>query len=85
MAPLSDERGSRNVTSGGRRSLAEDEAPDEFNPHDSLGEAYLKAGRREQAIENYRKSLELNPANENARAVLRELGVEVEAEVEEDS
>lgn len=53
--------------------------PDAFNPWDSLAEAYMEAGDRDRAIEYYRKSLELNPGNENAKRMLRErLGVEVE-------
>lgn len=48
--------------------------PDHFNPYDSLGEVYLLKGERELAIENYRKSLELNPENDNAVQRLNELG-----------
>jgi predicted alpha/beta superfamily hydrolase/TolA-binding protein len=46
------------------------------NAYDSLAEAYMMNGDRELAIQNYRKSLELNPDNENAREKLRELGEE---------
>ncbi|MFH1197120.1 MAG: linear amide C-N hydrolase [bacterium] len=46
--------------------------PYSANAYDSLGEAYMKAGENELAIENYRKSLELNPDNENAKQVLRQ-------------
>jgi 3-oxoadipate enol-lactonase len=45
--------------------------PNSANTYDSLGEAYLKDGQKDLAIENYRKSLELNPNNENARQVLK--------------
>lgn len=56
--------------------------PEAANPYDSLGEAYLEAGERERAIANYVKSLELNPANDNARRILSErLGIEVEVAV----
>ncbi|MGH7556389.1 MAG: amidohydrolase family protein [Gemmatimonadota bacterium] len=48
--------------------------PDAFNTWDSLAEAYLSQGDRESAIRFYRKSLELNPANQNAREQLEELG-----------
>jgi tetratricopeptide (TPR) repeat protein len=48
--------------------------PSSANVHDSLGEAYLKAGDRVQARESYRRSLALNPHNETARRVLAELG-----------
>ncbi len=47
--------------------------PDAFNTYDSLGEAYMKAGQREKAIMNFRKSLELNPENENATEMLKKL------------
>lgn len=39
--------------------------------YDSLGEAYLKAGAKANAIENYRKSLEVDPQNDNAVARLK--------------
>jgi Flp pilus assembly protein TadD len=48
--------------------------PQDWNAHDSLGEALLKAGNKARAIESYRKSVELNPHNDNGRNVLRELG-----------
>jgi CubicO group peptidase (beta-lactamase class C family) len=47
--------------------------PQSANAFDSLGEAYLEAGDKISAIENYKKSLALNPDNENARAVLKRL------------
>ncbi|HEX8144442.1 MAG TPA: prolyl oligopeptidase family serine peptidase [Pyrinomonadaceae bacterium] len=47
--------------------------PQAFNTYDSLGEAYLANEERELAIRNYRKSLELNPQNTNARDVLKRL------------
>ena len=43
------------------------------NSYESLAEAYLKADEKELAIKNYEKSLELNPNNENAKQVLKEL------------
>lgn len=52
--------------------------PDSWNAYDSLGEALMSAGQREEAIANYRKSLELNPNNDNARRMLQQLGVEAE-------
>lgn len=48
--------------------------PEGFNTYDSLGEAYLAAGDRENAIKNYKKSVELNPQNTNAVAALKRLG-----------
>jgi tetratricopeptide (TPR) repeat protein len=46
-----------------------------WNAYDSLGEAYMKQGEKELAIENYQKSLELNPSNENGKDMLKKLGV----------
>jgi penicillin V acylase-like amidase (Ntn superfamily)/Flp pilus assembly protein TadD len=47
--------------------------PDSWNVFDSLGEAYMAAGNKELAVENYGKSLELNPGNENATEMLKKL------------
>ncbi len=47
--------------------------PYAFNPYDSLGEAYMIHGDKEQAIVNFQKSLELNPDNTNAEDKLKEL------------
>lgn len=49
------------------------EYPESFNVYDSLGEAYMKNGDIQMAIENYKKSLELNPENKNAREMLKRL------------
>ncbi len=40
--------------------------PDSWNAYDSLGECLAKAGKRERAIESYRRSLELNPGTPTA-------------------
>jgi CubicO group peptidase (beta-lactamase class C family) len=48
--------------------------PDYANGYDSLGEAYMTAGENELAIENYEKSLELDPENDNAVEMLQRLG-----------
>ena len=37
--------------------------PKSSNVYDSYGEALLKQGDKEKTIENYSKSVELNPAN----------------------
>jgi hypothetical protein len=42
-------------------------------PRDSLAEAYLELVNRDLAIENFKKSLELNPGNSNAREMLMKL------------
>jgi len=47
--------------------------PGSWNVYDSLGEAYLKDGQIDLAIKNYEKSLEIDPKNENARKVLKEI------------
>ena len=47
--------------------------PQAFNTYDSLGEAYMAANERELALQNYRKSLELNPNNTNAADVVKRL------------
>ena len=47
--------------------------PRSGNVHDSLGEAYLKAGQKDLAMASYRRSLELNPSNQNARDILKKL------------
>ena len=41
--------------------------------YDSLAEAYGKDNQKQLAIENYRKSLELDPKNQNAADKLKEL------------
>jgi tetratricopeptide (TPR) repeat protein len=48
--------------------------PKSFNVYDSLGEAYMKAGNKKLAVKNYKKSLELNPQNKNAKEMLQTLG-----------
>jgi glyoxylase-like metal-dependent hydrolase (beta-lactamase superfamily II) len=47
--------------------------PGSWNVYDSLGEGYMTDGQKELAIENYKKSLELNPDNINAKEVLEKL------------
>jgi tetratricopeptide (TPR) repeat protein len=47
--------------------------PQATNTYESLAEAYMMAGERQLAIQNYEKSLELNPQNANAVEKLREL------------
>jgi hypothetical protein len=50
--------------------------PNSANVWDSLAEAQMNAGKRDEAIANYRKSLQLNPHNTNAEAMLKKLGVQ---------
>jgi len=47
--------------------------PESFNVYDSLGEAYMINGDIELAIENYEKSLGINPNNENGLKMLEKL------------
>jgi CubicO group peptidase (beta-lactamase class C family) len=47
--------------------------PASGNCYDSLGEAYLKSGNKELAIKNYKKSVELDPQNENGKKVLADI------------
>ena len=58
--------------------------PKSFNAHDSLAEAYMIMGDKENAIKYYKLAVELNPGDteyakrilENSKDKLRELGVE---------
>ena len=45
--------------------------PNSANAYDSMGEAYMTKGNKEEAIKNYEKSLELNPQNTNAQDKLK--------------
>lgn len=47
--------------------------PDGYNAFDSYGECLLKMGDKEKAIIAYKKSLDLNPDNNNAEKVLSEI------------
>lgn len=45
--------------------------PNESNTFDSLGECLLLLGKREEGIKAYKKALELNPKNEDARRIVK--------------
>ena len=47
--------------------------PESANVYDSLGELYLLTGNRQQALINYKKSLELDPNNEQAKEIVIKL------------
>lgn len=47
--------------------------PGSANAYDSLGEAYMNAGETDLAIANYERSLEIDPTNRNAEAMLAKL------------
>jgi D-alanyl-D-alanine-carboxypeptidase/D-alanyl-D-alanine-endopeptidase len=51
-----------------------DAFPASFNVYDSYGEALKQDGQKEAAIENYKKSLEINPGNTNAIDMLAKMG-----------
>jgi cytochrome c-type biogenesis protein CcmH/NrfG len=50
--------------------------PGDSNAYDSLGEAYMAGSRNELAIVSYKKSLQLDPNNENAVTMLKKMGAE---------
>lgn len=45
--------------------------PEAFNTYDSLGEAYMINNQYELAVKNYKRSLELNPNNDNAKVMIK--------------
>jgi CubicO group peptidase (beta-lactamase class C family) len=47
--------------------------PESWNAYDSFAEAYMNAGNKQLAIDNYKKSLKLNPENTNAVEWLKKL------------
>ena len=54
------------------------EYPDDPNVYDSLGEAYVKAGKRDLAISALRKCLSMNPierVRDNSIRLLKQLGI----------
>ena len=50
--------------------------PESSNTWDSLGEAYMKKGNKEKAIKFYKKSLELDPKNTNAKKMIEKMNKE---------
>ncbi|MFO7613109.1 MAG: DUF3471 domain-containing protein, partial [Bacteroidales bacterium] len=54
--------------------------PASYNVYDSYGEALLKNGDKDLAIENYKKSVELNPANSDGIQALQKMGVILQIE-----
>ncbi|MEM9937055.1 MAG: hypothetical protein AAF824_25725, partial [Bacteroidota bacterium] len=47
--------------------------PDQWYPYSFLADFQLHAGQKQEAIKNYKKSLEMNPENGQARERLKEL------------
>ena len=54
-----------------------EENPTSSNAYDSYGESLMKLGKKDLAIKNYRKSVELNPNNQNGIDFLKKLGDDV--------
>jgi CubicO group peptidase (beta-lactamase class C family)/uncharacterized protein YneR len=52
-----------------------EEFPDSSNVYDSYAEALMEMGQNEEAIKNYKKSVEMNPNNQNGIEMLKKLGV----------
>lgn len=50
-----------------------EEFPASWNVYDSLGEAYMMDGQKELAIKNYKKSIEMNPENDNGKEMLKKI------------
>jgi CubicO group peptidase (beta-lactamase class C family) len=59
------------------------EFPSSFNVYDSYAEALMNAGNNKEAIEYYKKSLELNPGNINGVEMLAKMGVVYEVKAPE--
>ena len=47
--------------------------PESANVFDSLGEAYMTNGDKDLAIINYKKSIEINPGNDNAKKMIENM------------
>jgi CubicO group peptidase (beta-lactamase class C family) len=47
--------------------------PKYWNSYDSIGEAYMRAGQKDLAIQNYEKSIKLKPDNQNGIDMLKKL------------
>lgn len=58
------------------------EFPASSNTYDSLGEGYMNAGNKELAIQNYKRSLELDPKNNNAVDMLKRLSGESDSKID---
>lgn len=63
--------------------LNAEEYPESSSAFNSLGEAYFMQEDKDRSIESFKKSLILNPGNENAKTRLQELGVDPNSIVEE--
>jgi CubicO group peptidase (beta-lactamase class C family) len=52
--------------------------PKSSNVYDSYGEALMALGNKTEAIENYKKSVKLNPGNEPAIKILKDNGIKTD-------
>jgi CubicO group peptidase (beta-lactamase class C family) len=52
--------------------------PKSANVYDSYGEALMALGNKTEAIENYKRSVKLNPGNENAIKILKDNGIKTD-------
>ena len=57
--------------------------PKSFNVYDSYAEALMNLGQKEKAIAYYKKSLEINPGNQNGIDMLEKMGVDTSEYTEE--
>jgi tetratricopeptide (TPR) repeat protein len=51
--------------------------PNSWNVYDSYGELLKNLDKKTEAIKNYKKSVALNPGNQNGLKILEELGVDI--------
>lgn len=52
--------------------------PKSSNVYDSYGEALMALGNKTEALENYKKSVKLNPGNQNGIKILKDNGVKTD-------
>ena len=50
--------------------------PDSWNAHDSYAESLAATGDKAQAVAEYRRSLALNPANDNADKMIAKISAD---------
>ena len=58
----------------------EEKNPSSANAYDSRGEAYKAMGEKEKSIDDYLKSLKLNPGNQNTMDMLKSMDFEYDQE-----
>ena len=61
-------------------SFTVEQFPNSWNAYDSLAEAQAALGKNAEAIKNYGKSLELNPANKNALEQIQKMVLPLDAQ-----